>query len=206
MRIEDFVDMVQFESLISSWACATGLCAIALGPSGNSITRGYEKNGVGSYEGKNADFTIQLQLHDGTVLGSIKGGQASNSKESKSREQLDASASLLGSVLNNFINSEYDEKHSGALIKRLSDGVKECEQYVRNIQTNSKQLDGIQKKQNILALNASIEAARAGDAGRGFSVVANEVGNLARSCTDLNHEIAMNVDQISKVIHDMADS
>ena len=47
------------------------------------------------------------------------------------------------------------------MITKLTGGVKSCEEYVRDIKENTKQLDGIQRKQNILALNASIEAARA---------------------------------------------
>ena len=73
------------------------------------------------------------------------------------------------------------------------------------IKENTKQLDGIQRKQNILALNASIEAARAGEAGKGFSVVALEVGKLAKSCTDLNNRITSTVENIYDVIHNMAD-
>ena len=49
------------------------------------------------------------------------------------------------------------------------------ESLVESIQADSKKLDGIQKRQNILALNASIEAARAGEAGKGFAVVAQEL-------------------------------
>ena len=100
---------------------------------------------------------------------------------------------------------EYNSKYNGQLITKLTSGVKSCEEYVRDIKENTKQLDGIQRKQNILALNASIEAARAGEAGKGFSVVALEVGKLAKSCTDLNNRITSTVENIYDVIHNMAD-
>lgn len=123
----------------------------------------------------------------------------------RTETEINAAANLLGAVLNNFINSEYNSKYNGQLITKLTGGVKSCEEYVRDIKENTKQLDGIQRKQNILALNASIEAARAGEAGKGFSVVALEVGKLAKSCTDLNNRITSTVENISDVIHDMAD-
>jgi methyl-accepting chemotaxis protein len=74
------------------------------------------------------------------------------------------------------------------------------ESLVEAIQNDSKKLDGIQKRQNILALNASIEAARAGEAGRGFAVVAQEVGALAKNCDELNNSIAKNVASIAKLV------
>ncbi|MBE5969292.1 MAG: hypothetical protein E7242_03570 [Lachnospiraceae bacterium] len=71
-------------------------------------------------------------------------------------------------------------------IKSLSDVVKEeiteANQIVKGLQSNS-------SKSNILALNASIEAARAGTLGAGFAVVAGEMGKLAKTSQDSSKEI-----------------
>ena len=74
---------------------------------------------------------------------------------------------------------------------------------MNEIQQAASQLNAIERKQNILALNARIEAARVGEAGKGFAVVAGEVGDLARDIRELNTSIAETVGEISKLIHNM---
>ena len=175
------------------------------------------------------DFGIPL-IVNGETLGSVIGGQvlpqepdeekfravarelgiredayisALHGVTVKSPEVIQASANLLGEVLNHFINAEYNAKHNGRLIETLTDGVTECEKLVLEIQQNTAELNRIQQRQNILALNASIEAARAGDIGKGFAVVAKEVGNLSVESRQLNEQISKNIDSISRVVHTM---
>lgn len=69
-------------------------------------------------------------------------------------------------------------------------------------------LDGIKSitsQTNLLALNASIEAARAGDSGRGFSVVATEVGKLADQSSILVDDIQKTINFIQESVNQLID-
>ncbi|MCR5468275.1 MAG: hypothetical protein K6F37_04875 [Lachnospiraceae bacterium] len=66
-------------------------------------------------------------------------------------------------------------------------------------------IDSIASQTNLLSLNASIEAARAGDAGRGFSVVADEIGKLANNSGEAAKEIANIIAEITSEIDKLSD-
>ena len=67
-------------------------------------------------------------------------------------------------------------------------------------------IDKISGQINLLALNAAIEAARAGDAGRGFSVVADEVKKLARQVYESTGKITGEISGIQKSTQDVSSS
>ena len=255
MKIQDFCDMEKFNDIMTQWGKATGLATVAVGADGEYIsdrinftdfcikyTRGnpegcrrcvkndQEGQGVYACHAGLMDFGIPLTLNDGTVMGSVIGGQVlpENPDEEKFRayarelgineddyiaalkkvsvktkEEIEASANLLGDVLNMYIRSCYSDATNGKLMSKMEAGIHKAADQIESIKEINSSIASFGGRQKILALNASIEAARAGEAGAGFAVVAKEVQSLAsdmsKSSSDITNELNQLVETIESI-------
>lgn len=107
----------------------------------------------------------------------------------RSEKTIRAGAKMLGNVINQLVNLEYYKKFNAKRINVFDSEIGKSLNYINQIQSMTTDLQQIAVMEKILALNASVEAAHAGTAGVGFSVVASEIENLSKRSSDVYQNI-----------------
>jgi methyl-accepting chemotaxis protein len=130
-----------------------------------------------SFQGMHAQTEEQRQLTFSVTTGKLDG---------ETQIQFDDFVRDTSSVMQRVVDSVIGNSKLGMELVELTDKIARHAQDVRAILS---EIGAIAKQTNLLALNAAIEAARAGEAGRGFAVVADEVRDLSARTTQFSQQI-----------------
>jgi len=104
----------------------------------------------------------------------------------------------IASLVDEIVKAKESTDNAVSRAEEVSGNVRTLGQAADEIGTVTETITAISEKTNLLALNATIEAARAGDAGKGFSVVANEIKELANQTATATADIGKRLKAIQK--------
>ena len=119
-------------------------------------------------------------------------------------ENMSSSVKSIESTIDGASGKVNDMMDSINAIEKANEELSEFRRIIGEIFKETKEINGIVSKTQLLSVNASIEAAKAGDQGRGFSIVAEEVSKLAtmsgQRANAINELIDQSINQVEEML------
>jgi len=136
------------------------------------------------------------------MFSSVQAVASNASSAAEAAKEADSEAKAGRGVVTQSVESIND---LASEVERAANVIGKLEADTENVGTILDVIKGIAEQTNLLALNAAIEAARAGEQGRGFAVVADEVRTLASRTQDSTQEIQRVIEELQSAARSAAE-
>lgn len=145
-------------------------------------------------------ITVPVRNKQNKIIGTVGFGLSLEVEDGVKKVQKDIDGNVNSSLkdLDNILSFSKEISKNTSLIISILDGILKKTDKINSV---TKEISSISGQTNILAINASIEASHAGEFGKGFAIVAQQMRELANTSKDSSNQILSLLNELSTEVH-----